>query len=184
MFAGTTMRRLGSFSDAATTIAALGCLIYSGYLVGSSLMALRSPQAAPSTQPSGAILGIGDRFTAVPEQVFARSRFTLVLVVREECVYCRDSLSFYKTLSSEIKQHAATQMAVVSSDEFTALRRYLLRYAIEPAHVISAAIETAGIRGTPTVALCDDKGRIKRLWIGKLDAEREREVLAEVRAMV
>jgi hypothetical protein len=166
-------------ADQLTAVAAVCSLVVSVYLVGASLIRLREVSTAASAAPPQAPAE-GDTLRFLPAAAFEKQPLTLVLVVREECHFCRESEPFYQRLFAELKRHGGVQLTVVSSDPIDTLRQYVRSSSIAADDVFSIALDRSGVSGTPTLALCDSRGRIRRVWVGKLDAAGEREVVTTI----
>ncbi|MGD0097117.1 MAG: hypothetical protein ABSB60_11525 [Terracidiphilus sp.] len=51
---------------------------------------------------------------------------------------------------------------------------------VQTEHVVKAVPNSLGVRGTPTVLLVDDKGKIKNVWVGHLDEAGQKQLLSTV----
>ena len=50
--------------------------------------------------------------------------------------------------------------------------------AVSTDNVLSMAPREVGVQMVPTLLLLDEKGKLERYWVGEMNQEREREVLA------
>jgi hypothetical protein len=58
--------------------------------------------------------------------------------------------------------------------------KFLRDAGVEADQVVSASLESIGVRGTPTVMLLDGNGKIQKAWVGRLDEKRKKELLQDV----
>lgn len=99
---------------------------------------------------------------------------TLLLVVSATCHYCSESAPFYKRLERE---HGRTQLVAVLPQPLADGKKYLDSLSVRVDEVKQAALNSLGVRGTPTLILVDSNGVVVNSWIGKLDSKAEMEVV-------
>lgn len=61
--------------------------------------------------------------------------------------------------------------------EAASVTRYLSEQGVPRDGIINASLSDVNVSGTPTLLLVDNTGHIKNVWVGKLDANREKEVM-------
>jgi hypothetical protein len=112
---------------------------------------------------------------------------TLVLFASVNCHYCAESVPFYRRLA-ELRSGSSGQLRLVTAfpqarqtaDETA---RYFSEKGITLDAVEPIAFPAIGVNGTPTLALVDRSGTVKAVWVGKLSAEKEAEVLLQIHSM-
>jgi hypothetical protein len=149
-------------------IAASGCVIW-------WIATQRTPPAdrGPSTS-----YAVGESVGTVAGVDFRDARETLLMVLREDCRYCRDSMTFYQQLSSAQRDTRGIRLVVVSTDAQGSMSAYLRSNAVQVDRVVTVAPGALKVSGTPCLLLVDSAGKVKKVWRGKLGATQEREVLA------
>ncbi len=138
----------------------------------------------PSTTPApGATSGAatvsykaGERFD-IPGLVAAGPGRTLVLVLNTTCRYCNDSLPFYRELQRR-KPGGSRLLAVSREPSTPAFSDHLTRHGFAPDSAV-AGIQLPQVRMTPTMILLNSSAIVERVWEGQLNAEQQKEVMAE-----
>lgn len=130
------------------------------------------------TQASGPQPGVavGAKLTA-PGVDWGESKRTLVLALSTTCHFCSESAPFYQRLA---KESGVRLIAVVPQDVAEG-RLYLNRLGVPVGDIRQMSLDSIGVAGTPTLLLVDDAGRVSGKWVGKLDPDREAELLEQVR---
>ncbi|MBX3290510.1 MAG: hypothetical protein KF855_14435 [Acidobacteria bacterium] len=104
---------------------------------------------------------------------------TLVLYLSTSCRFCNDSIPFYKKILNETPNTGIKYMAVFLQNEATGTK-YLDSYNVKVDKVVSGALDGIGVSGTPTLLLVDENGMVTDAWIGRLDKEKENDVIAKL----
>ncbi len=73
-------------------------------------------------------------------------------------------------------------VAALPQDE-KAGEKYLSDMGIAIREVRQSRPESVGASGFPTLILVDNKGEVKKVWVGKLPAEKEAEVIDLINAL-
>lgn len=142
-------------------------------------LAVRKGAPAPVAPPSGPpVYRVGEVIDPVRGVDFRAARSTLVMVVREDCHFCQESLPFYRQLSdAHVKQPNPTlRIVVASTDAHDALSTYLQSKGVRVDQVSTIESGALKVPGTPALLLVDQTGRILNLWRGKLPERQEKEV--------
>ena len=166
------MRRVSLLADVV--------LIAVGLIVAGTLL------SRPST-PAGAIptelLSEEDSFVGQPyafDQVdWTAAERTLVLSLDSECVFCTESIPFYRRVQAY--DDADVQIVVVAPFYDQEMKDYLAAQDLQPDQVVIVnELNALPDSGTPTLLLVDRNGFVTHAWIGLLSSDREKEVLAAV----
>jgi hypothetical protein len=151
----------------------LTCIIASAVLVRREFFPPR-PEAPPGAVAAGESLAVLQG--ALP----AGADKALVIAVAPNCHFCNESMAFYKQLleqrdsaKSPVKVVAAVATADARADEQTKMSAS----GVKPDAVVQLDFRQLKVPGTPTVLLVDNHGKVLSVWMGKLDARGEREVL-------
>lgn len=107
---------------------------------------------------------------------------TLILALDKNCTYCEQSVDFYKhLLNLQATGAAHTQfVAVLPNDDWEA-EQYLRKQGLERLpHFSNVKFGELQITAVPTLILLDRLGRVLESWSGKLDEEREQQVVEAV----
>lgn len=113
---------------------------------------------------------------SLPGIHFPAQKDSLLLGISTTCHYCRDSLPFYKELSSEL-QGKVNVIAVLPQDQATA-EAFVKAGGLTSTQVVSANLANLGINATPTLVIVDSKGKVKSASLGELDPVRQKQMIA------
>lgn len=159
-------------------IANIGSIATTCILVALAVYKMSTP--LPKLQPPAA----GRHVYDLDKQVFANADRTLLLVLRDGCRYCTESMPFYRELGrlrAESRGPKIRLVAVVLSERNPgAATRYVHSQGLAVDGVVALAGERQkrfGVGATPTLMLVDQTGLIAERWVGLLDASGERRVL-------
>jgi thiol-disulfide isomerase/thioredoxin len=129
---------------------------------------------ASSPQPG---VAVGAQLTT-PDVDWSGNKRTLLLVLSTTCHFCSESAPLYQRL---VKESGVRPIAVVPQSVAEG-RLYLNRLGVPVGDVRQLSLDSIGVSGTPTLLLVDDAGHVSGKWVGKLDPDREAELLEQVRA--
>jgi hypothetical protein len=105
---------------------------------------------------------------------------TLLLVLQQGCHFCTESGPFYQKLTREVAQRAGEVKVVAvlpqAPDEG---RRYLSTLGVAEVEVRQASLKNLNVGGTPTLIMVSN-GKVSDVWVGKLDAAEEAQVLGKL----
>jgi hypothetical protein len=151
----------------------LTCLIASAVLVRREFFPPR-PEAPP-----GAVVA-GERLDVLRGALPAGADKALVIAVAPNCHFCNESMAFYKQLVEQrdsAKSSVKVVAAVASPDARADEQSKMSASGVKPDAVVQLDFRQLKVPGTPTVLLVDGNGKVLSVWMGKLDARGEREVL-------
>ena len=114
----------------------------------------------------------------IPGIDWSKSDATLLLVLSTKCIFCTESMPFYKKLVQETG--ARTRFIAVFPQNENEARQYLREngVAIEDVRQVSPAL--LGVSGTPTLILTDSQGTVQDLWFGRVGSNVETLLLKRV----
>lgn len=111
--------------------------------------------------------------------VDSAGRRSIVLVLSVHCHFCTESADFYRRLSAECRKEGVRVSAFLPQSEVES-RAYLSGLGISVDDVRQVPLATLRLDATPTLLLVDPSGVVKKTWVGKLQDNREQQVLAAV----
>ena len=123
----------------------------------------------------------GDRFEELKAVLPAGTNRALVVALSPTCHYCNESMPFYKQILDQRNQKSSPVkfIAAVPTEEAKAEEAQKLASAgATPDGLVKLDFAAVKVPGTPTLILVDNNGEVLDVWVGKLEAEREKEVLA------
>lgn len=123
---------------------------------------------------------VGDQLPALQPVIPAGSERALVVALSPTCHFCTESMPFYKKLVDQRNQSGSPVkvIAAVPSQAAQAEESKMLSSAgVQPDAVVTVNFRDIKVPGTPTILLVDNKGEVLDVWVGKLDEDREEEVL-------
>jgi hypothetical protein len=108
---------------------------------------------------------------------------TFVIVLSSQCEYCLHDLPLYKRLSGARSSSGGMLHLIAILPEKTATATAFLKSSgVDTDKVLSMAPLEVGVQMVPTLLLLDENGKLKRYWVGEMNQDREREVLAVLTA--
>lgn len=166
--------------ERATTIAVLVAamlLIGLASWRGLTMLGVLHPSADGPPPPAGTYAA-GDVMDTLPGVDYSASPATFVLFVRSTCSVCTSSMDFYRRLALAPRR---VPVVVAGAEPIEILERYLTDHDFAPDQLVQVQGGSVRVRGTPTAVLVDSGGQVQSVWLGRLDAAREANVLEAVR---
>jgi len=104
----------------------------------------------------------------------------LVVVIRQGCIYCSESMPFYREL---VKTHAPAgpPLIFLMPGSKEANVNYLKSNLGTEEDVQMFSQNSLHVSGTPTLVLLDSSSHIQKVWVGKLSPSQEIEVKTTVK---
>lgn len=180
-----TFRQVQFLSNIAVIVIAalLGFIVIKPYLFSSSETPNNAapPRAANVVSPAplrpAAQTPVGK---SVPLQNidWKENKKTLILYVSTTCRYCTESNPFYQRL---VKENSSKNLKIVAvlTQPVEEAKEYLKKQNVVVEDVRSASFAPIGVTATPTL-LVDENGVVSDYWRGRLQADKEAEVLSEL----
>lgn len=125
----------------------------------------------------------GDNAPALATAPYGRASATVVLVMKSSCRFCTASMPFYDRLAAFARERQASrplQLVAVSTESREVTTAYLREHGVALPAVESVSEGHIKAPATPTVLLVDPMGVVRNVWVGRLDAAQEAEVLREI----
>ncbi|HEV2350163.1 MAG TPA: redoxin family protein [Terriglobia bacterium] len=166
----TTTRpgKLDSLANVATIVVSV---LLSVVLVKAFLL----PQTRPPANVAQPQVGMSMK-QSLPGVDWARNKRTLILAISTQCHFCTESAPFFQRIqkerASDLKLVAVLPQAVDES------RKYLEGEGVQVDDIKQATLNAIGVKGTPTLLLVDNNGKVADVWQGKLPPDQEGGVLA------
>jgi len=101
---------------------------------------------------------------------------TLLLMTASTCHFCSDSMAFYRVLLPVARGKRIAVIGVTAEDP-SRNEAFLRKNGVVVDRVISGGRNGLPAGGTPTLVLVRNDGSIVNSWRGKLNPEREEEVI-------
>jgi len=151
-------------------------------LVKNHLLTSAQPKgAAAVNKPASGLsadAGLNGKAISLPDISWKKGDQTLVLALSTTCHFCSESAPFYKQVIE--KRRAGTRIVAVLPQSVEAGRKYLSGLGITVDDVRQAPPSSLGVQGTPTLLLVNKEGVITSSWRGKLQHEKELEVITRL----
>jgi thiol-disulfide isomerase/thioredoxin len=112
----------------------------------------------------------------IPGLELPRERMSLILFLSTSCPYCKESLPFYQQLSRKLQ--GKVDLIAVFPQPQEQLQAWLEVANVPVSQIISAKLYTLGIPATPSLLLLDKTGKVKKIWVGRLDEQRQADLLS------
>ncbi|MBV8860225.1 MAG: hypothetical protein JOZ02_25075 [Acidobacteria bacterium] len=117
---------------------------------------------------------------ALPGVDLASQDKTLLLVLQKGCHYCSESAPFYQRLAREAADKAGqVKVVAVLPQAVDEGRSYLSELGVPALDVQQAQLGALSVGGTPTIIMVS-RGTVTDVWVGKLDAAGESQVLSKL----
>lgn len=136
---------------------------------------VRNYTRKPTEPPT---VALGAKF-ALKNVNWQSSQKNIVLGVSTTCHFCTESAGFYRELVKQCKQQHVHTIAVLPQSTAEA-ESYLKNEGVEVDEIRQSTLSDLEISGTPTLVLVGGDGIVKDVWVGKLEDNREKEVLAKL----
>jgi thioredoxin-related protein len=104
---------------------------------------------------------------------------TLVLALSTTCHFCNESAPFYKRLIENVKGRNVKLIAVFPTDAEKG-RAHLKELGLADIEVKQSPLANMQVSGTPTLILTDEKGEVTNYWLGKLQPDKEMDVINKI----
>lgn len=176
-------RRVQFFSNIAIILIAilLGAIVVLQYIVPKS-NANPTPTVTQNAQSqANSSLNLVGKTIPLQEVDWGKSKKNLILYVSNTCHFCSESADFYKKVVTESSKNNTNLVAVLPQTVEEG-REYLKKLEVNIDNVYQSSPDSIGLRGTPTLLLVNEKGIITDVWMGKLQPEREEQVLTKLKA--
>ena len=114
----------------------------------------------------------------LPNVDWKQNKTTVVLYLSTTCHFCNESSPFYQRLV-QAKAKGDFKPAVLPQNTDEAIK-YLESHDVKVDQVLSASLASIGVTSTPTLMLVSEGGVVFASWRGKLDENKESEVIAKL----
>jgi hypothetical protein len=143
-----------------------------------------SPQSAPRSAAAIEKALLGKRLELAGAD-WKSSPINAVLYMNTNCHFCQESAPFYREIvNAQRGSQTRVSLAVVPVEPPDVMRQYLANEHIGIGGVYNLPSPVAGLTGTPTWLILDIDGIVRRVFFGKLDEPRQKELLEIVQAGV
>jgi len=125
----------------------------------------------------------GEVVPALPGADYAAVDQTVVLFLRSSCIYCEQSLPFYRRLveARELRR-ASIRLVGITLENKEILDAFLVKGSVKLDATASVDVgDWKKLAKTPTVIVVDREGRVVKSWVGLLAPPLENEVLQQLK---
>lgn len=105
---------------------------------------------------------------------------TLVFVLSTTCHFCSKSAPFYQQVLRTMSLLPDFTVIAVLPQDVKESKAYLDKLGIHIDKVIQSRLDSIGVRGTPTVFWLDNKGVVRKSWVGLLSEFQQSDLLNSV----
>ena len=138
----------------------------------------KSAQAQARASSGPDLPKVGDKVSLAGFD-WSKSNKNVLLVLQKGCHFCSESAGFYRNLIRQTKDKGVNIVAVLPQTKDEA-EGYLRDLSISGIEVRQSLLDSLLVAGTPTIIVANDKGEITDVWLGKLPAEKESEVISKL----
>jgi thioredoxin-related protein len=129
-----------------------------------------------TSNPDGVALAVGAK-VPLTNTDWAKNGRTMLLVLSSQCHFCTESAPFYQRLAKERATVNNVRLVAVLPQTVSDGQQYLSKLGITVDEIKQSSLDSIGVSGTPTLILADNTGTVSGAWVGKLQADKEAEVL-------
>jgi hypothetical protein len=105
---------------------------------------------------------------------------TLLLVLSPQCHFCSESAPLYRRLTEDPVLAKHFHFIAVLPSRVDESRRYLNALHVTIGEIRQFDFASWRVPGTPTLILVDSDGKVVRSWVGKLNADSEEALIADL----
>jgi hypothetical protein len=152
---------------------AILCLTVSGILIKGHFFSEQPPEPTQATA-KGEVLDLPAKLTP------GDAEFVVIAALAPACGFCNESMPFYRTLSDRISAEESAPRfvaAVRQLDHAEEESRKLKAAGVAVDEIVVTDFKALGVPGTPMLIVADRRGEVHGVWLGKLDKNKEQEVL-------
>jgi thioredoxin-related protein len=113
----------------------------------------------------------------LPDFDWSKKDSHVVLVLQKGCHFCSESAPFYQQLVRQAANRADVEIVAALPENATDAQQYLKEIQLPITEMRQIDMTSMKVRGTPTILLVDQTGTVSDVWIGKLQPDKELEVL-------
>ena len=153
------------------------CCVSLAVLIEARVRLHSLPSTLAPTQQSNLV----GKSLSLPGMDWNAAPLNIVLQISATCHFCSESMPFYQRLAAACNRQGGKAKLVVSSqDAVRTMQDHLGQQHVVVDNVLQSRMDALGIIATPTILVVDSRGVVKRVFVGKLDESREREMLSIV----
>jgi|KBSSwiStaDraftv2_1062776.scaffolds.fasta_scaffold190740_1 hypothetical protein len=135
----------------------------------------------PNSKSAKASIKVGSK-VPLSEIDWQKNGRTVLLVLSPTCRFCNESGPFYSKLSQMLSTQKTAALVAVFPKNINDGPAYLQNMGVSVNEVKQAALDTLGVKGTPTVIIADKGGEVVGVWFGKLSSDQEEVILKQLQA--
>jgi thioredoxin-related protein len=173
----TETPKKSSLDTAANVAIIVVCAIAAIVLIRNQFFPPR-PAPQPGAPPR---IEKGERFEQLKAVVPVGTERALVVAVTPTCHFCDESMPFYKQLLDRRNQQSSAVKFIAAVPTEQAKAEEAKKFAdagAAPDGLVRLDFAAVKVPGTPTLLLVDKQGKVLDVWVGKLEEDRQKEVLA------
>jgi hypothetical protein len=139
---------------------------------------ISSSKSRPTAAPR---IRVGEALPSVVDFKPGEATHTLLMYLKSDCKYCALNIPLYQRLSEAAERQGSRRikLRVLTTDASDTASSYIKANGLPPLDIKVIPVDLIPqlrLPGTPTLVLADDRGIVKRVWFGALDATRQEEV--------
>lgn len=104
-----------------------------------------------------------------------------MLALSNKCHLCSENAQLYRRLSLERNPQSHIGTLALFQESLSDAEQYLKELNVSVDEVKQAPLILLGFKGTPTLLIVDNSGQVTHIWVGKLAAAQEDQVLGQFR---
>jgi thioredoxin-related protein len=135
-----------------------------------------------SAQPTAEELEEGAVFPKASELHLDTNKGTLVLALSTTCKFCAASVPFYQHLLQSANNTLALPILAVFPNSESDVTDFAKKVGTNLSAASGQDFRSLHIFGTPTIALVDSSGKVRKIWKGMLSEDQEHEILKVVQS--
>jgi hypothetical protein len=116
----------------------------------------------------------------IPVDLTSRKKW-IVLALSTQCHFCQESAPFHADLVQMLRKSADTGLVAVFPQNRQEVEQYEVKYKVNFPNIVTDISPTQlEVRGTPTLLVVDQQGKVLKSWRGLLPEGGQKEVRTEL----
>jgi len=167
---------MGSFYKRIELVTNVSIIIVVVWLMGMIVRSSLPDRSRTAQRQPPEMVKPGMKFS-LPGFDWSKKDSHIVLVLRKGCHFCSESAPFYQQLARGVVNRTDVELVAALPQNASDAQQYLNEIQLPITEVRQVDMTAMKVRGTPTILLVDKTGTVTDVWIGKLQPDKELEVL-------
>ena len=169
------MKNKGTKLDIITNILTISVILLLGYVLINKF--ILNDKAVPKSSEANSLIG---KQIDIPNINWSKNSQTLLIVLSTTCHFCTENVPFYQKLAQQFNKKEELKLMAVFPQQQSVAKDYLSNNKIAINDIFQIVPSEIGVKGTPTILLLDNEGKVIQAWLGKIPASEEEKIIKEI----